>query len=592
MHVIATAGHVDHGKSTLVQALTGQNPDRLDAERRRGLSIELGYCWTALPGAGDVAFVDVPGHERFVSTMLAGVGPVPAVLFVVASDDPWMPQAAEHLAALDAFGVEHGVVAVTRSDLADPPPAIDRVRREIAKTSLRGAAIVPVSARLGTGLDDIRVALAALVHRLPAPDVDAPVRLWVDRRFSVSGAGTVVTGTLPAGRLRTGDELWHDGTSVRIRGLEMLGEPTDTATGVARVALRLGGGAPPSLRRGSALVQPGAWHLATEVDVRLSGSGGVPERPLLHVGSASVPVRSRPLGGDLYRLRLGRRLPLHVGDRAVLRDPGGRRLWGAVVLDPAPPPLHRRGAAERRTGQLATSSGVPDLADELRRRVVVRVSELRRYGVSADQAAVEAVAVRAGDWLLDRHAVPHMQRDLARHLQAWVRAHPLDPGMPLSVLASAQRLPAPDLVAAIVADPLRVEGGRVVEGQPTLPAPLVNALQRLEAELVENPFAAPDAARLTELGLDRPALAAAERAGRVLRVNDHVVLLPGADQAAVALLRQLEQPFTSSQARIHLGTSRRVALPLLELLDARRLTRRLPDDRREVVVPPVRLARP
>ncbi len=586
MHVVATAGHVDHGKSTLVRALTGQNPDRLDAERSRGMSIELGYCWTRLTGAGDVAFVDVPGHERFVSTMLAGVGPVPAVLFVVAADDPWMPQAAEHLAVLDAFGVGHGVVAVTRSDLADPAPAVERVSRKLAGTSLRDAAIVAVSARAGTGLDDLRDAISAMANRLPTPAANAPVRLWVDRRFHVSGAGTVVTGTLPAGRLRAGDELSHDGTTVRIRALEMLGEPTDVAFGVARVGLRLGGGAPDDLRRGSALVEPDGWQLTAEVDVRVPGSEPVPEEPLLHIGSASVPVRCRPLGTDLYRLRLSRRLPLHVGDRAVLRDPGGRRLWGAVVLDPAPPALTRRGAASRRTTVLAACTGAADLADELRRRTLARISDLRRYGVTLDERTVGDLAVRADDWLLDRRAVPQLQRDLAREAEGWRRAHPLDPGMPLSVLASVLRLPVPELVAAIVPDPLRVGGGRVVDTRATLPAGLLNALRELEAELTEAPFAAPDAARLAGLGLDKVALAAAVRAGRLLRVSDTVVLLPGAADAAAELLSGLPQPFTTSEARVRLATSRRVALPLLALLDARMLTRRLPDDRREVVAPP------
>ena len=160
MHVVATAGHVDHGKSTLVEALTGQQPDRLADERRRGLSIELGYCWTRLAGVGDVAFVDVPGHERFVTTMLAGVGPVPAAMLVVAADDPWMPQAAEHLAALDALDVRHGVLVVTRADLADPAPALARARAELASTSLRDAPAVVVSGRTGQGLPELRAALA------------------------------------------------------------------------------------------------------------------------------------------------------------------------------------------------------------------------------------------------------------------------------------------------------------------------------------------------------------------------------------------------------------------------------------------------
>ncbi|MCL2614766.1 MAG: GTP-binding protein, partial [Nocardioidaceae bacterium] len=208
---MATAGHVDHGKSTLVRALTGSDPDRLAEERRRGLTIELGYAWTRLDelddrvGDGEVAFVDVPGHERFLATALSGVGPVMVAMLVVAADDPWMPQTAEHLAILDALGVSHGLVAVSRSDLADPAAAIARTRAELARTGLADAPVVPVSAQTGAGLDDLRAVLARVLAAAPTPDPAADVRLWVDRRFHVRGAGTVVTGTLPAGTVRPGD---------------------------------------------------------------------------------------------------------------------------------------------------------------------------------------------------------------------------------------------------------------------------------------------------------------------------------------------------------------------------------------------------
>src|SRR5688572_25526016 len=203
MFVVATAGHVDHGKSTLVRALTGMEPDRLAEEQRRGMTIELGFVWTPLPSGSVVAFVDVPGHQRFVPTMLAGAGPVPAALVVVAADEGWMPQSAEHLAALDALGVRHGLIAVTRSDLADPGPALDRARAEVAATSLGTVEAVSVSATTGKGLADLRVALDRLGAMLPAADPAAPVRLWVDRCFTIHGSGTVVTGTLGAGTLHS-----------------------------------------------------------------------------------------------------------------------------------------------------------------------------------------------------------------------------------------------------------------------------------------------------------------------------------------------------------------------------------------------------
>jgi selenocysteine-specific elongation factor len=212
MDVIATAGHVDHGKSTLVRALTGMEPDRWEEERRRGLTIDLGFAWTTLPSGRRLAVVDVPGHERFVGNMLAGVGSVPAALVVVAADDGWSAQTAEHVAVLDALGVRHALLAVTKADLADPAPVLADVRERLATTSLGSGPMgevpgVAVSAATGAGVPDVVAALESLLAGLPTPDREAPVRLWIDRAFPVRGAGTVVTGTLAAGRVATGDRL-------------------------------------------------------------------------------------------------------------------------------------------------------------------------------------------------------------------------------------------------------------------------------------------------------------------------------------------------------------------------------------------------
>ncbi|MDN4171517.1 SelB C-terminal domain-containing protein [Nocardioides sp. SOB77] len=585
MHVVATAGHVDHGKSTLVHALTGMEPDRLAEERARGLSIQLGYAWAELAGE-QVAFVDVPGHERFVTTMLAGIGPVPAALLVVAADDPWMPQAAEHLAALDALGVAHGVVAVTRSDLADPAAAVARARAEVDRTSLAGAPVVPVSARTGLGLDELRHHLAAMVAGLPRPDPAGDVRLWVDRRFTITGAGTVVTGTLPAGTVRRGDalELWTDGppAAVRVRGVQSLGAGVDAATGVARVALNVTGDGLDRVDRDSVLVTPGAHHPATTVDVRVTGEGRMPERPVLHVGAASFAVRARPLAGDegaLVRLVLPRPVPLRVGDRALLRDPGSRRVWGLQVLDPEPPGLGRRGAAAARAQVLADVAGEPDLAGELDRRGLASTGLLRRLGVPV--APLPAGAVEADGTLVSAVRAAALAREVVELVRRHDADQPLDRGVP--VTAVADRLGVPAAVVAAVAP--RVSGGRVVLGDasPALPPELERALEALGADLADEPFAAPPADRLAELGLDARRTAAAAKAGRLLRLAPAVVLLPGADARAVELLRALPQPFTTSQARQALGTSRRVVLPLLEHLDRAGRTRRLPDDRRQVV---------
>ncbi len=571
MHVVATAGHVDHGKSTLVRALTGQDPDRLDEEHRRGLSIELGYCWTEVAPVGDVAFVDVPGHERFLSTTLAGLGPVPAAMLVVAADDPWMPQAAEHLAAIDAFGIRHGVLVVTRSDLADPGPALSRARDEVDRTSLAGCPAVVVSGRTGTGLDELRSALAGVLLD-DAADPHGDVRLWVDRVFSVAGAGTVVTGTLPAGTVRVGDELSFGDRLVRVRGLESLGRDVTEMTGPARVALRLGGRAPTGLARGAALLTPDAYAEVREVDVRLRDGTGLPELPLLHAGSAHVAVRARPLGHRHARLRFAAPLPLRHGDRVVLRDPGSRRLWGADVLDADPPALSRRGAARARAEELERLE--PGVAGELARRGAVRRSTLRRLGVDTDDLPDGVIA--AGDWLVS-------EEQHATWCEAVRRAVEGSPdGLTPPEATRAAGLPDPDLLPAVIAPPVTARGGRLVV-ESDLPAHLRLALEAVREGLARSPFRAPDAERLAELGLDPRDVARLARDGHLLAVGGGVVLLPGADDAAYDVLAALPQPFTTSQARQALDTSRRVVLPLLGHLDRTRRTTRLADDTRCVI---------
>ncbi|MEU1400509.1 selenocysteine-specific translation elongation factor [Micromonospora zamorensis] len=583
MFVVATAGHVDHGKSTLVRALTGMEPDRWAEERRRGMTIDLGFAWTTLPSGGTVAFVDVPGHERFVPNMLAGVGPVPAALIVVAADEGWMPQSAEHLAALDALGVAYGLVAVTRADLADPGPAMARARAEIAATSLGTVPAVAVSGMTGAGLPELRAALDRLAAGLPAPVVDDPVRLWVDRSFTVRGSGTVVTGTLGVGRLRVADELELAGADepVRVRGLHSLGEARPEVTAVARVAVNLRGTPRDRLGRGDALLTPGRFHRTDLVDVRLTGdpAADLPATLTLHVGSAAVPVRVRPLGPDTVRLRLARPLPLLVGDRALLRDPGRHHVTGGVrVLDVAPPPLARRGAAVTRAQVLAELDGRPDLAGELRRRRLVRAGALIRMGVPVDAAPV------AGDWLADPAHWRRLGEQVTEEVARYAREHPLEPGMPVDALRQRLALPDRVLVEALVRPPLRIHAGRVgAAGADALPEPVARAVQRVRAEYGDRPFRAPEADRLVDLGLGPREIGAAVRAGALLRLADNVVLLPDVLDDAVRVLAGLPQPFTLSAARQALDTTRRVAVPLLELLDRRGATRRLPDDARIVV---------
>ncbi|MFF4417832.1 SelB C-terminal domain-containing protein [Streptosporangium sp. NPDC001559] len=594
MQVVATAGHVDHGKSTLVRALTGMEPDRLAEERRRGLTIELGYAWTTLPSGERLAFVDVPGHERFLGTMLAGVGPVPAVMFVVAADEGWMPQSQEHLVALEALGVRHGLLAVTRADLADATPVVGEAGARLAAAGLTGVEALAVSGHTGQGLGALGQALDRLVSRLPAPDPEAPVRLWIDRVFSVRGSGTVVTGTLPAGRVTVGDELALGGGLARVRALECLKEPVTSVTGVARVAVNLRGGAP---ERGRALLTPGAWTMTDLADVRLSPVGGAGEETVLpgrltaHIGSAAVVCAVRPLGDGLVRLRLAGPLPLHVGDVLLLRDPGRatgqgaggegaevRVLAGASVLDVRPPALRRRGAARLRAAELAgtgqTGTGqagtVPGAGELLRTHRLLRGADLLAMGCVPEGEPV------CGDWYADPAHWSWLGERLAETVARHAAGRPLEPGMPVEAARNALGLPDRRLVTALVRPPLAVMGGRIVSGPPPgLPEPVARAVSRLRAELSARPFLAPEAGRLAELGLGPRELAAAVRAGMLLRIAEGIVLLPGADTAAARLLARLPQPFTVSQARQALDTSRRVAVPLLEHLDRGGLTERL-----------------
>jgi selenocysteine-specific elongation factor len=591
MQVIATAGHVDHGKSALVRALTGVEPDRWAEERRRGLTIDLGFAWMHLPGGERLAFVDVPGHERFVPNMLAGVGPVPAVLFVVAADGGWMPQSAEHLAAVDAVGIRHGLIAVTRSDLADPGPATRQAVEKVAASSLGRVEAVAVSAVTGAGLPELRAALARLVAALPVPDAAAPVRLWVDRSFSIRGSGTVVTGTLPAGTVRTGQELLLTPSMrpARIRGIESLNEPVPAARGVARVALNLRGLPADVPARGMALVEAGRWTMTRLADVRLSRPGQLrlPPDMTLHIGSARTLARVRPLGPEstgIARLTLRDPLPLHVGDRVLLRDPGSAEvtILGATVLDVAPPALARRGAAAAAGRELAAWPDRPTAADLLRRHGLLRASALAAMGVAYAQPPV------AAGWIADPARWRGLRRQLAEAVAAHARRDPLAIGMAPEAARAALGLPDRALVDALaLLPPVQLRDGYLVAGQgreprPPLPPTVMAGVEAVLADLAGAPFMAPEAGRLRELGLDPRAIGAAARAGLLLRVTEQIVLAPGAEAEAARALARLPQPFTAAEARHALGTTRRVAIPLLEYLDRAGVTQRLPDDRRRL----------
>lgn len=592
--VVATSGHVDHGKSSLVRALTGTEPDRWDEERRRGLTIDLGFAWRRLDSGHELSFVDVPGHERFLGNMLAGLGPAPVVCFVVAADQGWQQQSSDHLAAIRALGIRHGLVALTRVDLA--PDAVDAasadIRARLDGTGLADAPIVPVSAKTGEGLPEFLATLDAVLAQVPHPDGAAPVRMWIDRAFPISGAGTVVTGTLAAGRIAKGDEFTlasraDDGTVV-VRGLQGHGESLSLAAPVARVAVNLRGVPVDAVSRGDALLTPGAWWRTTTVEVRRVS--GVPldeahAQLVVHVGSAAVPAHLRAFDATHARLRLASPLPLRIGDRMVLRDPGERAVVGGVqVLDVDPPVLRRRGAGSRRATTLSSMTPEGSLELEVERRGAMRRDAAARLGVSVPSGALPESLVALGPWLVAKPALGAWAKRLREIVEEDRRADALSAGVTRGAAVDALGLPDAALLGAVVkVARLAHSAGRIhVPGASESLGPAEAGVATLEKRLAATPFAAPEADDLAALRLGPKELAAAERTGRLLRLQDGIVLLPNAPALAMRALSALEQPFTTSQARQALATTRRVAIPLLEHLDARGWTRRVDGQLREI----------
>ncbi|MGH3772109.1 MAG: SelB C-terminal domain-containing protein, partial [Pseudonocardiaceae bacterium] len=368
--------------------------------------------------------------------------------------------------------------------------------------------------------------------------------------------------------------------------LQCLGAPVESVASVARVAVNLRGVPRQAVRRGAALLTPGAWRATTIIDVRLSTgpAAQLPRQVVLHTGTAAVVTRVRPLGVDTARLCLAHPLPLRIGDRALLRDPGcppGRCSVpaGVTVLDVAPPLLRRRGAAAARATELSTMDGTPDGAAELHRRGLVRRDELIAMGAPAP-----AGAPQAGGWLVDPTVLARCAAQLTDAVAEHTAANPLQPGLPLESARHLTGLPDARLVDLLLGSQLVLTDGRVHLAGPAsgLPDAVRNAIATLRAELAARPFAAPEAHQLAELGLGTKELAAAVRAGELLKIAEGIYLTPGADNAAIERLRDLPSPFTLSQARQTLDTTRRVTIPIMKLLAHRGLTRQLPDGTHEL----------
>lgn len=602
MYVLATAGHVDHGKSTLVNALTGMEPDRWAEERKRGLTIDLGFAWTTLPSGRELAFVDVPGHEKFLANMLAGVGPAPIVCLVVAADKGWQAQSSDHRDAITALGITRSLVVITRADLAPESVAATeaQIRAELRGTPLADAPVLPVSATSGDGMDALITTLDKVTAEAPAPDVEARLRLWVDRAFTIKGAGTVVTGTLTAGTLRTGDRLRLVGETsdeaTTVRGLQSRNSSAEVIAPSTRVAVNLREVAADDIHRGDALINDDAWPIVENIDVRRTMGQPLDEGVhglMLHIGTAAVPVHMRPFDGDHARLTLERPLPLQVTDRIVLRSPGSRNVFaGVIIVDVDPPELSRRGAGTRRARELTDRPETGDILAEVARRGAVERARLVRFGLTLPDG-VEGVEEIAGGWLVHRPTLEKWVEDAGTIVKAKLAAEPLAAGVPEKALAEQLRRvdpPLPDgggqeLVAAIASR----AGLDTVKGMVRPPGhtadlgPAEAGVAEVERRLAANPFAAPEADDLRELRLGVRELAVAESAGRLLRLGDGVVVSPRTPAQAMRLLAGLDQPFTTSAARKALGTTRRVVIPLLEHLDGRGWTRRIDNTSREVV---------
>jgi selenocysteine-specific elongation factor len=561
MHVVATAGHIDHGKSSLVLALTGTDPDRFEEEKRRGLTIDLGFAHTTLPSGRGISFVDVPGHVRFIRNMLAGVGAVDACLFVVAATEGWKPQSEEHLRILELLGIRRGVVALTKVDLVDAEEleiAHLDLTDAVAGSFLQDSPVVEVAAPAGRGLDELRDALDTLLATTPlAADRGRP-RLWVDRVFAAKGAGTVVTGTLTGGAVAVGDHVVVGPAArpARVRAIQSLGRSQERIGPGHRVALNLNGVEHSDVVRGDAVVEPGRWRPTRRLDASLEVLAGLDHEVsrrgayVAYLGSGELPVKVRVLGAEavppagrgFVRLHLARPLPLLPGDRFVLRESGrSETVGGGEVLDVAP----ARPASKAR----------PD-------RSVDRVVAERQW-IDVDELEAVTGEQRSptlGRWVTAPGVVERLVDELAAKVAA---AGPL--GLDLARLDERERA-AMALVPGVVIEVGRAKPADVVD--PFGSHPFVT---QLEAAGFTPP--GPE-------GVDRAELRELVRRGLVVE-RDGVYFAPStvaaAAQVAARLLAAKPEGFTVAELRDAIGGTRKTVLPLANELDARGITRRRDD---------------
>ena len=639
-HVAATAGHVDHGKSALVQALTGVDPDRLAEEKRRGITIELGFAQVDLPLPEHdlnlrVGIVDVPGHEDFVKNMVAGVGAVDLAILVVAANEGWKPQTEEHLQIVEYLGARARLVALTKSDLLrDLTARRDEIRRMTAGSGFAGCPIVPVSTLTGSGLEELRRAMAAQLAVL-LPAADGTPRLAIDRTFTVAGAGSVVTGTLAGGALRRGQEVevWPGGRRARVRGLQSFNHSTERAGPATRVAVNL---APargaPAPRRGGVVTVPAAAAAGTRIDVRLTRSArnaGDRLAPLLrdgarvrlHHGTANLPAALRleparakaglePGADALARIQVEAPRPFLIGDRLVLRDWSQRfTLAGGVILDPAPRrPL--RDAGQR--ALLQAVARAPDRIDDVLRAQAaaagaVDLNVAGRLHAAGSQGVKRAATALAGEGALrvfgavaaDAAWFARQADAAAQAIAAELQRHPERAGVPVASLRAVLAGGGPGTGAAVrgaLLAELQRRGYRQTGSAirppghaAALPAGLERAAAEVRKALAANPLAPPGRGQLAAGRDGRAVLEYLIGSGEVVALSSEVVLTAAvyrrARAAVVEFLRR-NGSGTTSALRSAVGTNRRVIVPLLEHLDRSGVTLRAGNERRLAAPPP------
>jgi len=623
MFVIGTAGHVDHGKSTLVEALTGIDPDRLREEKEREMTIDLGFAWVDLPGGELIGIVDVPGHRDFIENMLAGVGGIDAALFVIAADEGVMPQTEEHLAILDLLEVDGGVVALTKSDLVDDPEWLELVTLDVSETLegtvLADAPIIPVSAKSRDGLDRLAQALAdCLSGRPPRADKGRP-RLPIDRVFSLSGFGTVVTGTLTDGIIRLGEtvEVQPGGLTSRIRGLQTHKQKIEIAAPGSRVAVNLTGLSKSDLLRGQVVTTPGWLHPTVLVDVQYRHLNNL-KKPLRHnqevkffSGSAEVLARTRILGQELIapgesgwvQLRLREPVALVKGDRFILRLPSpGQTLGGGIIVEPAPRRRHRRFRPDvvDRLETLAEGTPAEILLQALETRGPLTAGDAAKQS-GLDPAEVKSLAAEMiesdqiiplgnqgpAQLLLAHSRWSTLLRTATEQLANHHRVNPLKPGMMREELKSKLGLNPKEfngfMLRAAQEGQLLDEGVfvRLPDHEIRFTAEQEAAVQRLLRRFHADPYGTPSTKECAS-AVGEEVLVVLISRGELVQVSSDVLFRAETIRRAERELRRFitqHKSITVAQARDLFRSSRKYVLNLLEYLDRQGVTRREGDAR-------------